>query len=74
MTWITLLSSVFSILSAVVNYLQDQKKIDGALAIAINAHLQAAMKEIKDAQDIRDAVARNPSSKLPDANDGFRRD
>ena len=74
MSWISLVSSAFSILSAVISYLQDQQKIDGALAEALNVHLAAAMKEIKDAQDIRDAVARDPNSVLPGANDGFRRD
>jgi hypothetical protein len=76
MQWASALLALLKIISALVSWKEKKDAGAAALAQALNKHLLAAQKEIKDAQEIRnairaDAIAR--PERLRD-NDGFGRD
>lgn len=74
MNWLSLIAGVVSLVNALVGYLQDKKKIDGALAEKLVMHLTQVNKEILDAQTIRDSVAKRTTDELRASSDGLWRD
>lgn len=73
---VALIATALKIVSAAVTYFSQKKLVDDALAAALGVHLQAALKEIQDAQTIRDTVradaVAHPERVRDD--DGFRGD
>lgn len=74
MSVLGLVSGLVGIVSAIISYFADQKKIDGALAMRLNLHLEKVKAEILDAQSIRDTVAARPADELRKSDDGLFRD
>jgi hypothetical protein len=76
MSWVALIQSALGIIAAVLNYLRERRLVDGALAEAVNNHLQGALDDIAKANQARDSV-RVDSALHPERlhdDDGFRRD
>jgi len=76
MSWTALNQAALGIITAVLGYLRERRLVDGALAEALNKHLQGALDEIKKANAARDAVrvgAASHPERLRD-DDGFKRD
>jgi hypothetical protein len=76
MSWLALIQSALTIVAAVLSYLRERRLVDGAVAEAVNKHLQGALDDIAKANEARDSVrvdaALHPERLRDD--DGFRRD
>ena len=74
MSYLGLIASLVSIVSAVIEYLKGRQLVDAALATRLSLHLQKANAEILDAQGIRDTVDRRTPEQLRNSADGLFRD
>jgi hypothetical protein len=76
MSWAALIQSALGMIAAVLSYLRERRLIDGALAEAVNKHLEGALDDIAKANRTRDSVRADAAlhpERLHD-DDGFRRD